>query len=434
MARIPPIPIRFVLVFWLFLLSAVAFLDRTNISIAGISLSAEYHLGDARLGWVFSAFLLGYAAFQVPGGWLAGRFGPRLLLTLGVLWWGVFTVLTTVVPSHVSGALALLIAVRFALGAGEAVIYPASNQFIARWIPVHERGRANGWIFAGVGTGAGLTPPLLTSIIAHYGWRASFWFSAVVGFAVGAAWFLLARDAPEQHPRISPREVALIHKGLGEPVRPVATATVETSKENTPALWTNLIRSRNVWALTFSYFTFGYVAWIFFSWFYIYLAKARHLDLKTSAAYTMLPFIAMTICCLLGGFLNDWGARRYGLRVGRCMLGSVSLVLTAFFLAFGSAQQNARSASIVLAASVGALYLSQSSYWSVTADVAGTHSGLVSGMMNMGCQIGGAVTASLTPVIAARFGWNASFLVAAALSTLGALAWLVVDPTRRLGH
>src|SRR5246127_938165 len=131
---------RDLLIFWLFLLSAVGFMDRTNIAIAGLAIQSEFRLDDFHLGWLSSAFLVGYAAFQVVGGWLAYRFGPRLVLAMGVLWWGVFTALTTAPKPGLTHALSLLILVRFALGAGEAVIYPASNQFVARWIPVAERG------------------------------------------------------------------------------------------------------------------------------------------------------------------------------------------------------------------------------------------------------------------------------------------------------
>ena len=147
-------PIRGLLVFGLFLISAVAFLDRTNVSIAGPAIQAELGIDNQHLGWVFSAFLLGYAAFQVVGGWLAIRFGPRRALAAGVLWWGLFSVLTTAASPRLAHMLAILILIRFSLGAGEAVLYPGSNQFVARWIPVAERGRANGWIFAGVGAGA----------------------------------------------------------------------------------------------------------------------------------------------------------------------------------------------------------------------------------------------------------------------------------------
>src|ERR1700693_2330993 len=190
---------RFFLAFWLFVLSAISFLDRTNISIAGLQISSEYGLGNQRLGWIFSAFLIGYAGFQVPAGWLTSRFGPRLVITLGVVWWGVATALTTVIPVGISQAVLLLIGVRFTLGAGEAVIYPAANQFVARWVPEQERGFVNGLIFAGVGAGSGLTPPLLTWLITHHGWRAAFWFSALIGVAAGAVWWVVARDTPEEH-------------------------------------------------------------------------------------------------------------------------------------------------------------------------------------------------------------------------------------------
>ena len=200
--------VRFFLAFWLFVLSGVAFLDRTNISIAGLQISTEYGLGNQRLGWIFSAFLIGYAGFQVPAGWLAARFGPRRVLTIGVLWWGIATALTALLPSDIAHAVALLIAIRFALGAGEAVIYPAANQFVARWVPIQERGFINGLIFAGVGAGSGLTPPLLTWLITHHGWRAAFWFSALIGLAAGAVWWVAARDTPEEHTESRPPNFA----------------------------------------------------------------------------------------------------------------------------------------------------------------------------------------------------------------------------------
>ena len=205
--------IRNVLLFYLFLLSAVAFLDRTNVSIAGPQISREYGLDNVRLGWVFSAFLIGYAVFQVPAGWLAVQFGPRRTLTAGVLWWGLFTALTALVPAACGFAVLLLIGIRFGLGLGEAVVYPAANQLVARWIPQCERGRANGWIFAGVGAGAGLTPPVLTAIIRVYGWRTSFWACAAAGTCAGIGWYLLSRDTPDTHPRVSWLELSEIRAG-----------------------------------------------------------------------------------------------------------------------------------------------------------------------------------------------------------------------------
>ncbi len=424
--------VRWLLVFWLFVLSAVSYLDRVNISIAGGSIVDAYHLTDVQLGKVFSALVAGYALFQTLGGYLADRFGPRRVLTGGVVWWGVFTALTALVPANVSGALLLFVTVRFLLGAGEAVIYPAANQFVARWIPVRERGIANGWIFAGVGAGAGLTPPLITYLMIHYGWRSSFWVCAVIGLLAGAVWYVAARDTPAEHPRVSASELATIQSGLT--ISTAANSAHVKAGESGKVLvpWKRVVRSREVWALTISYFCYGYVAWIFFSWFYRYLAKVRGLNLKASAFYSMLPFLAMLVCCLLGGMINDRLTKWRGPRLGRCLLAAFAMLVAGIFIAFGSKVEGARVASIVLAGGAGALYLSQSSFWSVTADIAGRAAGSVSGFMNMGGQIGGAVTGSLTPWIAARYGWTASFLVAAALCVLGAASWLVVNPVNTL--
>ena len=414
--------VRWFLVFWLFVLSAVSFLDRVNISVAASAIASDYHLTDVQLGWVFSAFLWGYALFQTFGGWLADRLGPRLVLTAGVVWWGIFTALTAAVSPALTGAVFFFVSVRFLLGAGEAIIFPASNQFVSRWIPTQERGFANGLIFAGVGAGAGSAPAIVTYIMVHYGWRWSFWLSAVIGVLVGLVWYWTARDTPEQHQRVSPTELAHIEAGR--------TTESGPGKETLP--WSVILRSKEVWLVTLSYFCFGYVAWIFFSWFHRYLFKVRGLDLKSSAFYSTLPPLAMVACSLLGGIINDKLTKIYGKRVGRCGIAAFALFLTAVLLVLGSRAASAQLASVVLAAGAGALYLAQSSYWSVTADIAGSRAGSTSGFMNMGAQLGGGVTAILTPVIAVHLGWTFPFLFAATLSALGAMAWLAVDPSRNL--
>jgi len=193
-----------------------------------------------------------------------------------------------------------------------------------------------------------------------------------------------------------------------------------------------MFESKEVLAVTLSYFSFGYVAWIFFSWFYIYLAEVRGLNLKASALYSMLPFIAMAVCSPLGGLISDAISKNRGLRAGRSGVAVFAMILAAVFLVIGARAQNTQLAIFVLAGGAGALYLSQSSFWSVTADIGGISSGSVSGFMNTGNQFGGMITASLTPWIASRFGWTAAFLVAAAVCVCGALTWLLVDPRRRL--
>jgi Sugar phosphate permease len=424
------LPMRYLFVFWLLILSTIAFLDRTNISVAGVQIAKEFKIDNSHLGWVFSAFLVGYAGFQIPGGVILRRFGPRRVLSFCVILWGVFTVLTAMVPPAVSGALAMMILVRMALGASSAVMYPSSNQFIERWFPLHERGKASGIVFGGVGLGSALAPPILTSIILAYDWHVAFWFCAVVGLAAAAVWFVVARDKPEQHPWVSSSELAMIVAGRGDSPKASSSEIAVKKKRGSP--WGKIFTSKEVLSLSASYFTFGYIGWVFFSWFYIYLAQVRGLSLKASAVYSIFPFVAMTVGSMIGGVASDWLAHHVSPRVGRCYLPAFSLLLTGILLAVGSTVQSAVAATALLAGAAGALYLSQSSFWSVTADFAGEHSSVVSGTMNMACQIGGAVTSSLTPMIAAQFGWTASFLTATALAILGAAAWLLVNPKARL--
>lgn len=412
--------LRWVLIFWMFLMSSIAYLDRVNISIAGSEIQKSFDLTNMQLGYVFSAFVIGYALFQAPGGRLSDRFGPRLIIMLGVLWWGLFTTFTTMVPAGLGVSIVMLVIVRFLLGLGEAVVYPASNRLVAAWIPSGERGVANGFIFAGVGAGAGITPPLITFILLHWGWRWSFYVCALIGLVAGALWYWLARDNPKDHPWITEKELDYIEAGL-------PAASVKQG-QNQALTWGAIVSNRSMIFVSLSYFAYGYVAYIFFTWFFIYLSRVRGLDLKSSAYYSMLPFLAMASCSPLGGWIADILTRRYGRRAGRCGVAVFGVALAAVFLALATQVESARLASIVLAGGAGALYLSQSSYWAVTADIAGRSAGTASGLMNMVGQIGGAVTAIVTPMIAEAWGWTASFLVAASLAALGSVAWLLVRP------
>ena len=414
--------IRWLLVAWMFVICAVAFLDRVNISVAGSAIERDFHLTDQQLGWVFGAFLLGYAAFQAPGGRMSDRFGPRRVIAVGTLWWAVFTTLTSFVPSGVAGMLAVLLGVRFLLGLGEAVILPAFNRVVAFWIPSQERGRANGWILAGIGAGSGLAPPFSRYLLVNFGWRWAFRGCALLGLATAAVWFLIARNRPQEHPWVEPEEAEHIRSGLPQKTAAPAPA----------APWRSILRSREVLTITGSYFAYGYAAYIFFTWFFIYLNKVRGMDLKTSAYFGMLPFIAMALGSAVGGWISDSLARRWGKRLGRCVFGAAAMTLSGCFIALGMLAKNPYLAAVVLAGGAGTLYLAQSVFWSVSADLGGPSAGSVSGVMNMGAQIGGAATAILTPLIKTHFGWPASFLAAAAMCLAGAAAWLLVDPLASL--
>jgi ACS family glucarate transporter-like MFS transporter len=413
--------VRWIVVFWVFVIAAVSYLDRNNISIAISSIQKEFGLSNVQLGTVFSAFVFGYAFTQPFAGRLADRFGPYKLIAFAILWWSLLTVAVTLVPSGLPISFALLLGERFLLGIGEAVIFPASNRLVASWIPSRERGFANGLIFAGVGVGGGVAPPLITYFIINHTWRWSFWACAGIGVIVGVVWLLLVRNKPSEHRSISKAEADYIEAGL-----PATSAASGLQR------WRDIILDRQVALLTASYFCYGYVAYIFFTWFFKYLSDVRGLNLKSSALYAMLPFIAMAVASSLGGFVSDKLCDRFGHRVARCGLAGVSMLAAAGFVWWGTQVADARLAAIVLAGGAGALYLAQSAFWAISADVGGRSAGAVSGIMNMGSQIGGMITASLTPYVATAYGWTASFAFAAGVCAVGAVLWLFINPHHQL--
>jgi ACS family glucarate transporter-like MFS transporter len=414
--------VRWFIIACVFVVAAVSYLDRNNISIAASFVQRDFHLSNVQLGVVFSAFITGYAFSQPLAGFIADRFGPTRVIAIAIFWWSVFTALVPFVPAHVRGAMGILLAVRFLLGVGEAVIFPASNRLVAMWIPSRERGLANGLIFAGVGVGGGVAPPLITFIMLQHSWRWAFWVSAMIGVAAGVLWLLVVRDRPAEHRAVSAAEAAYIQNSL-PPQTPHA--------QRGPGV-RQIIADRQVALLTLSYFCYGYVAYIFFTWFFKYLSDVRGLNLKTSAFYATLPFIAMALASSLGGLFSDKILPHVGRRAARCGVAGLSLLIASAFVWLATQVDDARVAAMVLAGGAGALYFAQSAFWALSADIGGRSAGTLSGVMNMGSQIGGAVTAYITPVIANAYGWTASFGVAALVCLCGAVAWLFIDPNHVL--
>jgi MFS transporter, ACS family, glucarate transporter len=330
----------------------------------------------------------------------------------------VFTALTASLPAGFAHAFVVLWLVRFSLGVGESVVFPSSNRWVANWIPTADRGLANGMIFAGVGAGSAFAPPLIRYLMVHYNWRIGFWGCAVLGLSAAIVWYWLARDRPDEHPGVNEAERTWISDGLpkGDPKRAPRLA------------WSTILGSKDAWALTFSYFCFGYSPGIYFTWFFIYLTQVRGLNLKTASYYSMLPFLGMSIGSVIGGWVADKVSRRYGRWWGRCGVAALGMIGSAIFLGAALHVSTATTASVILAAGAGSLYLSQSAYWALSADFGNGSAGSLSGLMNMGCQLGISVTAITTPYIAKHYNWSASFLTAAGLCVLGAVLWLIINP------
>jgi len=412
--------VRWLVVFLIFAIAAVAYLDRANISIAAPFIKRDFGLSNHQLGFVFSAFVFGYALAQPFAGRFADRFGAYSVIAIGIFLWCVLTALTALVPARFTDAFAVLLGVRLLLGLGESMIFPASNKLVSNWIPSPERGLANGIIFAGVGIGAGIAPPLITTIMMEFDWRYAFWASAAIGIVALVVWLLFAAESPGTHRWVKAPELARIRAGL--PQKQASRAVLP---------WRTIILNPQVALLTLGYSCFGYVAYIFFTWFFTYLSTVRGLDLRASGIYGTLPFIAMAIASPLGGWISDGLSARFGARVGRCFLAAFGMALTAVFVALATQVQDARVAAVVLAGGSGALYLAQSAFWTLSADMGRSSAGSVSGVMNMGCQLGGALVAAITPYLADWWGWSGSFLFTAGVALLGAASWLFINPEFR---
>jgi ACS family glucarate transporter-like MFS transporter len=416
-----PTRARWTILALLFLITIVTYIDRVNISVTARQMMPALGLTDLEMGEVFSAFVLGYALFQVPGGWLGDRWGPRLVLALAVLWWSVFTALTAVAATlplagwlGVGGSLA---AIRFLVGAGEAAALPNMNRTVADWFAPDERGLGMGVTIAGLGVGSALTPPVTAWIMVNFGWQTAFYAGAALGLAAAGAWFWYARDRPSDHPRVNAAELAVIRAAASE----VRTAPG-------PVPWRRIARTPAVWLLVLSYTCLGYVAYLYLSWFYLYLVNVRGFGMLRGAFLAAAPFLAITLFCPVGGWATDRLSVRLGINRGRAWVGAAGMACSGLSIVVGAWLDAPYWAIAWLAIGAGWLYFTVGAYWSSTVDLSKPHAGTLSGLMNTGANIGGTLSPTLTPWLAEQFGWPAALGAAAALALLGALLWLPVRP------
>ena len=211
-----PSRIRWLILALLFLISVVTYIDRVNISVTARQMMPAYGMTDQEMGWVFSAFVVGYALFQIPGGWLADRWGVRVVLTVALLWWSICTALTAMVAASslasLVGIIGALMLVRFCLGMGEAVALPAFNRAVTNWFPADARGFGIGIAIGGIGLGSAMTPPIAAWVMVNWGWQTVFYLASLLGIGMGLLWWLLSRNHPHEHPWVNAGEQALLKR------------------------------------------------------------------------------------------------------------------------------------------------------------------------------------------------------------------------------
>lgn len=383
---------RYAVVFALFLLSMITYIDRVCISSAKDPIAAELSLSDSAMGLVFSAFALGYALAQIPSGWFADKAGPRIALTAVVGAWSVLTALTGAAWNLLS-----LVAIRFLFGIGEAGAFPGSARAIVNWLPPGERGRANGVLFSGSRLGAALAFPLLAWMLGRWSWRPSFFLLGGLGVVWAVVWLLWFRDHPS---------------GPGSP-HPTGVSP--------PAPLRGLFGQPGMALVMAQYFASNFTFFLCLSWMLPYLKKQHHLSDARGAAYAMAPLLLGASAQWLSGWMVDaiyrsrWRAwsRRFP-----ALLGFASSVMALVALTrVGSAE--AAIVCFSLAAFGADMTISPS--WVFCTDIAGARAGSMSGAMNMLGNFGSFVSANAFPFLHGLTGSASAYFLAAALMNAGAI-------------
>ncbi len=375
-----------------------------NISVASTFMMADLHLDKIQMGQVFSAFMVGYALFQVPWGVSGDRLGPGRTLTVAAVIWAVTTLLTGLVPGMLVpagfAALIALVGIRFLLGVGQAAAYPLASRAIASAMPRSSRALSFSALIVGMAVGSAFTPPLVSWVMVTAGWRLSFYLSAALALALAIWW---RRSAGSRLDR------AL----AGEMAAPRAS-------------WLEVISNRDVALMSTSYFLDSYVLFMFLFWLYLYLVEQRGFTIMQSGVYTGLPFAVAIVLVPAAGWLCDRLSVRWRGGWGRRLVGMGGLVLSSVFLLIGTDVTSPGQALAGLSLAVGFLLCTEPAYWSTSMDLGGAHAGTAGGVMNMAGNLGGVASTALVPVLVKYYGWSFAFESAAALALVGALLWLFV--------
>jgi MFS family permease len=397
----------------LFLLAVITYLDRVCISVAGPRIQEYLHIGPQQWGWVVGVFAIAYGMFEIPGGWMGDRFGPRIILTRIVLWWSGFTALTGAVSSY-----PLLLMTRFAFGAGEAGAFPNAAASIASWFPASERGRAFGVLSMAMQTGGALSPLLVVPIQIHYGWRASFYVFALVGVAWAVVWFFWFRNTPIEKRGISNSELNEIG------------AARERHEHGLP--WGVAVRSGNFWAILIMALTYGYGAYFFIAWLHTYLVRARNFS-ERDLLLSTLPFIFGACANVGSGITSDFLLKRFGLKAARRRVGIIGLASGGLFALLAALTLSKVGTLLLLCLSFAGICFNQSMTFPICIDVARKFPGSMGGAMNTATQVGSFLSGVVFGYVANVTGsYDLPLIFMAFVLGFGALTWLKIDPKQEL--
>jgi MFS family permease len=379
----------------------ITYLDRVNVSTASgsaLGFGAEFGLSNTQIGLVFSAFAYPYLVFQIIGGWVSDRFGTRRTLIVCGLVWAAATALSGLT----TGLVSMLIA-RVLLGLGEGATFPAATSAMSRWVPKSQQGWAQGVTHAGARVGNAIAPIIIAYVMVDHGWRASFFFCAILSFVWVILWMLAFRENPADHPRITQEELDRL-----PPPRP--------RMQSVP--WVPLFK--RMWPVTIVYFCYGWTLWLFLTWVPQYFLH-HDLDLKKSALFAACVFFSGVVGDSLGGLITDWIYKKTGnLNRARSWMVSVCMFLCFLVLIPLMFTRDLYISLACLSAGFFFAELTIGPMWSVPMDIAHKLSGTASGMMNSGS----AAAAIISPVVSGYLidvtgNWELPFVGSMILMLIG---------------
>jgi sugar phosphate permease len=395
----------------------LTYMDRVVLSAATTDMRKELGFDLVTMGYIAAAFQLSYALFQVPGGMLGDKLGPRKALPLIVVWWSAFTSMTALAWSA-----PVMIAVRFLFGIGEAGAFPIATRSLSRWMLAAERGFAQGVTHAGSRLGSALTPPIVAWLILHYGWRVPFFVFGALGLVWAIAWYGYYRDSPDEHAGVNAAELELIHTGGA--ARKSATTRVP---------WRQILSSPTMLFLCPMYFCYNYSLQVYIVWYPTYLRESRGMTLTEMGFYASLPLLAGTAGDLLGGWCSDLVLKRtHNINLARRWVAIAGFLVCAAATVPAALTPDVKTSVIFSSIAFFSLEWTVGVSWAVPLDIGGDFSGSVSAFMNMCGNLGGTLSSVALGYMVSLWGWNVPFLVTGGLTAFAALLYLRIDSSRRI--
>ncbi len=392
----------------------INYLDRAILGIASPSIRAEFSISPAEMGFVFSAFSWSYLAFQIPGGVALDRLGNRLVYTIALVGWSLFTVL-----QGFTGGITSFFVARLGLGVFEAPCFPANSNIIGKWFPRSERGRAIGVYTAAEYVGLGFLSPLLFLLLGNYGWRSLFLVTGVIGLVIGAVMWSMYRD-PYDSKSVNDAEIKHIQAGGG-----LTTKDASGTKFNLENV-RELFKHRQMWGLCIGQFSV-YSTFVFFlTWFPTYLATQRHMEFIKVGIYASVPYIAGFFGILFAGFLSDFLLKRTSLNVARKLPVITGLLLASTIIVVNFVSDNNVVLAILSVAFFGQAM--SSSGWAVLSEIAPKGLlGLVGGFFSFSANLSGIIVPiAIGYIVQATGTYVGALAFIGIVAAIGAVSWIFI--------